>query len=106
MLVATFHDDMIEIRNGRATKIKKDDAVKRFQAYFDASTFIEWDDVTPPIVEISDDAKMAYSIVTKRVRLKNAQNIDTTDVFAWISTFRKVKGRWLMTSIASTTQAK
>lgn len=106
LLVSMFDQNFVEVRNGKVSFLKKEDALKRFQAYFDASTFIEWDDINPPIVKVSDDAMMAYLIVNKRVRLKTKDDKEVTDVFAWTSTFQKIKGKWMMTSIASTNQPK
>jgi hypothetical protein len=78
--------------------------IKRFQSYFDSVTFIEWDDIKPPIVKISDDLTLAYMLVSKRVRLKTKDDQEQTTIFAWTSTFRKIKGKWMMTSIASTAE--
>ena len=74
------------------------------QAYFDASTFLEWDDITPPIVRVSNDGSMAYVLVHKRVRLldKNNGDKEETSVFAWNMTLRKIAGNWKVTSVTST----
>ena len=99
-------ENYTEISNGKISSPTKEDLVKRFQNYFDAVTFIEWDDIKPPIIKVSDDMTMAYVHVIKRVKLMtNNQNEDLT-FFAWTSTFRKIDGKWLMTSITSTTLDK
>ncbi len=102
LLVSIFDDDFVEISNGKMARVTKESAVSRFQPYFDNSEFIEWDDIEPPIVRVSDDGSMAYLLVKKRVRLKTKSGNEETSVFAWTSTFRKKNGKWLMTSIAST----
>lgn len=104
LLVAQIDENFVEARNGKISFLKKADLTKRFQAYFGASTFIEWDDIKPPIIKVSHDATLAHLIVNKRVRLKSKDDKELTNVFAWISTFQKIKGKWLMTSIASTVQ--
>jgi hypothetical protein len=74
------------------------------QAYLDRSTFIEWDDITPPVIRMSDDGSMAFLLVHKRVRLldKNDGGKEKVEVFAWSTTFRKIAGKWKMTSVTST----
>ena len=101
LLVSLMSDDFVEIRNGKINTPKKEDLIQRFQAYFDAVTFIEWDDIRPPVVQVSDDATVAYMFVNKRVRLKQQDNTEETTIFAWVSTFLKINDRWLMTSITS-----
>ena len=76
------------------------------QAYFDASTFLEWDDITPPIIRVSDDATMAYVLVHKKVRLiekdENGKDREEVEIYAWTTTYKKVAGKWKATSITST----
>ena len=99
-------DDYVSVGGGRIRKGDPAAGLKRMQAYFDASTFIEWDDITPPVIRVSDDRSMATSIVHKRVRLraKDAAGVDREEieVFAWTATFRRVNGMWKLTSITST----
>jgi hypothetical protein len=104
LLVSIMDENFMEISNGKINSPKKEDMIKRFQSYFDSVTFMEWDDIKPPIVKISDDLTLAYMLVSKRVRLKTKENNEQTTIFAWTSTFRKIKGKWMMTSIASTAE--
>lgn len=102
LLVSIQADNFIEISSGKINNPKKEDLIKRFQSYFDAVTFIEWDDIKPPIIQVSEDATLAYMLVSKRVRLKTKDNKEQTSIFAWTSTFQKIKGKWMMTVITST----
>ena len=81
---------------------KKEDLFKRFQGYFDSVTFIEWDDIQPPIIKISDDATLAQIFVQKRVKLKTNENQVESTIYAWTATFKKNQNNWVMTSITST----
>lgn len=102
LLVSILADDFKEISNGKIISPKKEDLVKRFQNYFDTVTFIEWDDINPPIVKVSNDASMAHVYVNKRVKFKTKEQNEESTTFAWTSTFQKIDGNWLMTSITST----
>ena len=79
---------------------------KQFQAYFDASTFLAWDDLEPPVIGLSDDGTLAYVVAHKRVAVKPKDAGDETPpeetIFAWLETWRKVDGAWKLEALAST----
>ncbi len=108
LLVSTFADDFINIRNGKITRPARDESIDRLQAYFDRSEFLEWDDISPPIVRVAQDATMAYVIVHKRVRLKakNEQGAteEQTTIFAWMETYEKQNGKWVLMAVVSTNE--
>lgn len=105
-IFAAFSDEYVSVGNGRVRTPDQASGQKRLQNYFDSSTFLEWDDVNPPIIRVSDDATMAYVIVNKKVRLlskdESGKEREEIEVFAWVSTFRKVDGKWKLTMVVST----
>ena len=80
----------------------------RFQAYFDRSSFQEWDDLAPPHIRISPDGRMAYVIVQKKVRLTSRDSLGRErpehTVYAWLEVYEKRDGRWTLMAVASTDQ--
>jgi hypothetical protein len=104
LLVSAASDEFISVDSGEVTRPDRTSSRARFQAYFDAVEFIEWDDLEPPVIRISRDGSMAYVIVRKRVRLKVlAQNgREETSIFAWMETWEKEDGAWKRKAIAST----
>jgi hypothetical protein len=108
LLVSGFADDFINIRSGKISRPTREESMARFQAYFDRSEFLEWDDISPPVIRVSQDASMAYIIVHKRVslRAKNEQGEmeEETTVFAWMETHEKRDGRWVLTAVTSTNE--
>jgi hypothetical protein len=106
IIFAEFADEYVSVGGGKVRKPALDEGLKRLQNYFDNSTFIEWDDITPPIIRVSDDATLGYVIVHKKVRLlakdANGKEEEETEIFAWIATYRKIKGEWKLTAVAST----
>jgi hypothetical protein len=106
LLVSTFADDFTDVGNGRINKPTREKSVNRMQSYFDNSTFLEWDDITPPVIKVSDDATMGYVIVHKKVRLiaktETGRSQEETEVFAWVAIYRKLNGQWKLTLVAST----
>jgi len=106
LLVSTFADDFTNIAGGKITKPVREASITRFQKYLDNSTFIEWDDIAPPVIKVSDDASMAYVLVHKKVRLlakdESGKEQEETEIFAWIEVYRKIKGDWKLTAVVST----
>ncbi len=106
LLVATFADSFRSISRGTVEAPTAAMSRARFQAYFDRSTFLAWDDLVPPAVRISPDGHMAYVIVQKEVRVRAA---DTTadpavahTTYAWLEVYEKEGGAWQLVAIAST----
>jgi len=108
LLVSVFADDFINIGAGKITRPTREESRNRLQAYFDRSHFWEWDDISPPVIRVSQDASMAYVLVHKRVRLtaKNEQGEteEQTTIFAWMETYEKQEGKWVLTAVASTNE--
>jgi ketosteroid isomerase-like protein len=104
LLVSILADDYTEIRNGKLSNPKKEDLITRFQAYFESVTFIEWDDIQPPLISVSADGTLAYAHVNKRVRLKTKEGKEELSIFAWTGTYQKRKDTWKLTSITSTSE--
>ena len=106
LMVSEFADDFTSVSDGKISKPKKENSIARLQSYFDNSTFLEWDDITPPVIKVSDDATMGYVIVHKKVRLlaktEGGGSEEETEVFAWVAIYRKLKGQWKLTTVVST----
>lgn len=110
LLVSMFAADFINVNAGKITRPSKEQSIERLQSYFDRSAFIEWDDISPPTIRISNDASMAYVIVHKRVRLRARDDKgvlkEEQTIFAWMETYEKKNGKWALTVVASTNEPK
>jgi hypothetical protein len=106
MLVSSFADDFTDIRDGKIQKPQREASLSRLQAYFKNSTFLEWDDIKPPVIRVSEDATMAYVVVQKKVKLltkdEKGTEYEEVEVFAWVAVYRKTGGRWMLSLVAST----
>jgi len=106
LLVSDFADDYMFVGGGKIQKPAREASITRFRSYFNNSTFLEWDDITPPVIKVSDDATMGYILVHKKVRLlaknENGRQQEETEIYAWLATYRKIGGKWKLTTIAST----
>jgi formylglycine-generating enzyme required for sulfatase activity len=105
-IVSGFADDFTDIRNGRINRPAREESFRRLQNYLNNSTFLEWDDIAPPLIRVSDDATMGYVVVHKKVRLKAKQTdgseIEETEVFAWLSVYQKANAEWKLVLVVST----
>lgn len=105
-MVAGFAEDFTNVAHGKVQKPAREASLTRLRDYFGRSTFLEWDDITPPVIKVSDDTTMAYVIVHKRVRLlskgEDGKATEAIEVFAWIALYRKIDGKWQLTAVAST----
>ena len=101
-----FADTLLMIARGEVSAQSPEAMRQRMQAYFDRSTFQEWDDIEPPRIRVSPDGRMAYAIVHKRVRLTAPDSTGATvadhTVFAWVELYEKLDGRWRLMAVAST----
>lgn len=106
LLVSTFAEDFTSISSGKISKPSREASLNRFQNYLNNSTFIEWDDITQPIIKVSDDVSMAYAFVHKKVRLlakdENGKEQEETEIFAWAEIYRKIKNEWKLVAVIST----
>lgn len=106
LLMSASADDFTSVNDGKISRPSREKSISNLQHYFDNSTFIEWDDITPPVIRVSDDATMAYVIVHKKVRLtektETGGSQEETEVFAWVAIYQKRNGQWKMTVMTST----
>jgi hypothetical protein len=106
LLMSDSADDFTSVSNGKINRPAREKSISGIQRYFDSSTFLEWDDITPPVIRVSDDATMAYVIVHKKVRLlaktETGGSQEETEVFAWVAIYQKRNGQWKMTVMTST----
>lgn len=109
LFVDQFADKMISVNHGKISTTTKDSALLRFQGYFDKVQIKEWKDISPPVIDFSADASMAYMVVDKLVVLTytNEENklVKETTHFAWVAIFKKqADGDWKIVCNVSTNE--
>lgn len=106
LFMSEFADKMISVNKGEVKVAAPAENKERIAKYFNRVNFIKWDDVAEPVIRFSNDASLAYAVVQKQVILSYPDSlgkpvIDTTD-FAWVSIYRKQKGKWKVEANVST----
>lgn len=108
LMVTSMADDFTSISNGKISRPKKEDTIQRFQSYFNSVEFLAWDDISEPVIKISQDGTMAHVLVHKRVHLtakdEKGKKIEEETIFAWTSLYEKRAGKWLLTAVTSTNE--
>lgn len=106
LFVEMFSDSFTQIQSGSILTFSKEKSLARFKNYFATMNFQEWNDIAPPVIKISKDGTLATVIVNKRVRAtyKNEKGEEENDhsIFAWLTVWEKIDGKWKVTTIAST----
>lgn len=106
LFIEMFAENLTQLQKGNVSTSSKEESLTRFKKYFSNFKFIEWENLKPPIIKISQDGTMATIIVQKRVRgtYKNDKGDETfqqTD-FAWLEVWEKQNGKWKIVTVAST----
>lgn len=109
LLTSLFADTLVLVEEGEAEIETPAEAERRFSAYFDAVTFLEWSDLQPPGIEVASSADLATVRVRRRVRLASVDSAGRSapehTVFTWRETWRKEDGAWRLAAVVSTERA-
>jgi uncharacterized protein (TIGR02246 family) len=96
------------VRDGKVEAKSRDEVRKRFTEYFQGTTFSAWDDLEPPIIQVSPDSKMGWMIVRVRIAYTKTDGTGVRSkedtVMAWMSAYEKHDGKWLLVANATTVQ--
>jgi len=102
LLLAGMADTVITVQRGQFRVEAKADMYGRWQDYFASVKYYAWDDLEPPVVEISKDGSLA-SVSVRKITIGSYEQepIDTT-YFAWTTGYKKVDGAWKVYKVTST----
>jgi hypothetical protein len=104
--VDQFSDNFFSVDEGVIYKPTRAESLNRFGRYFNAVEFIKWDDVREPVIVISEDGNMAFTIVDKMVTLSfqdtTGHEVDETTHFAWTTLYRKYGNEWKVDCVTTT----
>ena len=67
-LVSNLADTLVDVADGEIAHNLRADVEKSFTEYFESAEYHAWDDITPPIIRMSDDLSMAW--VARQVRVE------------------------------------
>jgi len=106
LFVEMFAENLTQLQRGETSIRSKDESRARFKSYFSAFKFKEWENIRPPVINVSKDGSMATVTVEKRVRgtYKNEMGDDVEEhkVYAWLEVWEKINRKWKVVTVAST----
>ena len=106
LLFSNTGDDFVSVSQGRINRPTVAALKTRFADVFAGATYAEWDDLEPPIVQVSADGTQAWMIVRLRVRrtkaTAGAPPAQEQFTYAGITTYAKRNGKWVKTANVST----
>lgn len=103
-IAANIGDQMLMADNGTLRVQSKADVEQFFAGYLKRVRYSEWRDVSPPVVMISPDGKMAWMAVEISAKYRRTDKPDEGEKSfksSWIATYARDNCAWLMTGIAS-----
>ena len=104
--VQDVSDNYVSVSRGEITHPTEEETRVRFTNYLHNTTFAEYQDLQDPIIHVSSDGTMAWSIVQVRIRgtrkMTDQSEVDFDTVSAWIMVYENVNGRWVRTANVST----
>ncbi|SMD34658.1 protein of unknown function [Reichenbachiella faecimaris] len=99
-------ENFISVNRGQITRPKREASITKYNRYFSSVEFLKWDDVSEPIIKISDDGTMAYTIVDKIVTLtyqdESGETVEGSTHFAWTTIYKKYGDEWKIECVTST----
>jgi hypothetical protein len=105
-LIANQAESYIYVRDGAIHRTSRDASLEQFERYFENATYYEWDDLEPPIVQVSQDASLAWMITRTRVRRtqtdESGEPRGSEFVYAGVMMYEKRDGQWMYTTNVST----
>lgn len=103
--ISFFDDSYVYVRDGTISHLPVAELEPIYADYFQGAVFHEWDDLEPPIIHISGDGKMAWVVETFRIRMSRSegeQKTELTSVYAGMTVYEKIDGKWLRVANSST----
>jgi ketosteroid isomerase-like protein len=106
-MVAMLADDFVSVADGVVSRPSRPESLARFERYFGLVTFLAWDDLAEPVIEVAADGSLASVLVAKRVHLtypgEDGTVAEEETHFAWAETWRRAGGgRWELAMVVST----
>ena len=99
-------DSFIHVGNGAVQHISREAMRHDFERYFKNATYYAWDDLEPPIVQVSQDASLGWMITRTRVRRTQLDETGALQerefIYAGIMIYEKHAEQWVRTANVST----
>jgi hypothetical protein len=107
-LIAAQAPDFTDVSDGKIQVMSREQVRQTFTEYFQGTHFSAWDDLGQPIIHVSPDRQMGWLIVRVRIAYSKTDSVgkktSESAVLAWMSTYEKRNGNWLLAANATTVE--
>ena len=107
-LVANVAPEFLQVFDGKIQRMSREDLRRRFATYFQGAEFVAWDDLEPPVIQLSPDGKMGWMAVRLKVMIRRhdaaGSKIAEDTTMSWLSTYEKHDGKWQHVANATTVE--
>lgn len=99
-------DQYLSVNGGDIIYRSKNDMRERMSGYLNNTEFVEYSDISEPIIEVSDDGSMAWSVV--QVKISGVRTMPDSTVreldftCAWINLYERKGDKWILKGDVST----
>lgn len=102
LLGQSLAEELVEVSAGEVALRTRAEVLESLAESFRGAVFHRWEDTMPPLVRFSEDRTLAWVVRRVRADREGADGARAEYVSAYSATYRRVAGRWLMTSVTST----
>ena len=97
--IQNISDDYMQVHNGDFLYPQKEEIQDMFVHYLNNTDFIIYEDLAKPIIKVSNDGSLGWTIVQVRVKGKQKSELDSTKIFdntfAWITLYERTNNQWI-----------
>lgn len=98
--------EVVNVTQGRIHRVARQQTRQFLTNYLQGATYLEWDDLEPPVVRVSRDGTMAWLAVRVHSRRtkRTPQGIENEEsfVFSGLMALEKHDGKWVRVASATT----
>jgi hypothetical protein len=97
-------DQAVIVSKGEVSLNTREKMISFFESYFATVKYLEWSDVTPPLVSVSPDGKMGWMAVQVRARYLDRRRPEAGEKAfrsSWIATYDRIDCQWRMSGNSS-----
>ena len=96
--VKNISDDYFSVSQGELNHPTKEEITAKFTSYLGSTDFLEYRDLIDPIIRVSDDGSLGWSIVSVKilaVREIEGKKYDIDNIWTWITLYERKNNIWI-----------
>ena len=103
---SNISENVLNVSNGEIYRPSKDDIHQRFSNYLSSTEFTKYEDISDPIVQVSDDGTLGWVIANVEIKgvrkMPDGSEAKIDSVWAWINLYKRENNIWIRQGNLST----